>query len=55
MSDRGGHENVWSVRTEAVAAFPIAGARREPGQDKESAGGVPPKTAVGSTEMELEK
>jgi Tol biopolymer transport system component len=56
VSDRGGHDNVWSVRTEAAAAFPVAaGAQPQPKQDKAPAATIPPKTAVGSTDAELEK
>jgi hypothetical protein len=59
VSDRGGHENVWSVRTETPSSFPVAsaaaGAQRAPRKEGEPAGKIPPNTAVGSTESELEK
>ena len=46
VSDRGGHENVWSVRTEPPTVWPVAGNR------KNAPAG---KTAVGSTDPEVEK
>ena len=51
ISDRGGHENVWSVRTDAPNVWPVAsrGAGTAPGSAAQ------PKTAVGSTAAELEK
>jgi TolB protein len=60
ISDRSGHENVWSVRTEAAAAFPVAAAapRTQPRPEKEQADPVPPapqKNALGSADLELEK
>lgn len=59
VSDRGGHENVWSVRTETGANFASAAAAPPaapaPHKDAEPAGKIPPKTAVGSTDTELEK
>jgi Tol biopolymer transport system component len=59
VSDRGGHENVWSVRAEASSAFPVASAgaqaQSSARRDGEPAGKIPPKTTVGSTDTELEK
>jgi len=60
VSDRGGHENVWSVRTETPAAFNnVASAATAQPQgtkrESEAAGRIPAKTAVGSTDTELEK
>lgn len=52
VSDRGGHENVWSVKAEAPNAWPIAA------RPKDAPGGAvhaAPKTAVGSTTPELER
>jgi Tol biopolymer transport system component len=49
VSDRGGHENVWSVRAETAPAWPVAGGKRE------AAPKVAPKTEVGSISSELEK
>jgi Tol biopolymer transport system component len=51
ISDRGGRENVWSVRTEPSNVWPVAskGATHGPGE------GASPKTAIGSTSSELEK
>ncbi|HEY7119483.1 MAG TPA: hypothetical protein VH475_23025 [Tepidisphaeraceae bacterium] len=59
VSDRGGHENVWSVRTEPVTPFRVAGAgaavgprpKKDPGGEKP----VAPRTEIGSTDAELEK
>jgi WD40 repeat protein len=50
ISDRGGHENVWSVKAEAANVWPIANrnAKDAPG----ATGG--PKSAVGSSVKELE-
>lgn len=48
VSDRGGHENVWSVKTERAHEWPMAA---RPG----NAGAASPKTAVGSTSSEMEK
>ena len=59
VSDRGGHENVWSVRTETPAAAnnvasAAAAPPREAKKDKDpDAGRIPPKTAVGSTDTEV--
>jgi Tol biopolymer transport system component len=49
VSDRGGHENVWSVRTQRPHEWPVA---KAPGHEGE---GATPKTAVGSTSAELAK
>jgi Tol biopolymer transport system component len=51
VSDRGGHENVWSVRTEAQSPWPMAtNSRKEP-----PAKSPIPRTTIGSTDTELEK
>jgi len=64
ISDRGGHENVWSVRTDAPTAWPVAAKnlRDLPGgtatvKELPSAApqGAQPKTAVGSTNSEVER
>ena len=60
VSDRGGHENVWSVRTESGSAFNVAAsaaAAQPTGKNGggEPSGRIPPKTAVGSSDLELEK
>jgi dipeptidyl aminopeptidase/acylaminoacyl peptidase len=51
VSDRGGHENVWSVRTEPQGAWPVAGTVKK---DAPKTGATPqqPKTEVGSTTPE---
>jgi TolB protein len=49
VSDRGGHENVWSVRTEQAHQWPTAARNPKDGP------GPAPKTAVGSTSSEMEK
>jgi Tol biopolymer transport system component len=48
VSDRGGHENVWSVRTEPISAWPVAtgGAQKSPATKAPA-----PKTEVGSTDQ----
>jgi hypothetical protein len=60
VSDRGGHENVWSVRTQTprVSGNVASAATAQPEAAKkeaEPAGRIPPRTAVGSTDTELEK
>jgi Tol biopolymer transport system component len=52
VSDRGGHENVWSVRTERAHEWPVA---VRPMKDGPGPAPAAPKTAVGSTGGELEK
>jgi hypothetical protein len=57
VSDRGGHENVWSVRTEPQGAWPVAGAvKKDAPKAAASAPPAPktaqPKTEVGSTNPE---
>jgi TolB protein len=51
VSDRGGHENVWSVRTEAQSPWPLATNSKKDAPVK----GPIPKSAIGSTDPELEK
>jgi TolB protein len=51
VSDRGGHENVWSVRTEPASVWPVAANH---GKDGPGPAAVP-KTEIGSTSAELAK
>ena len=51
VSDRGGHENVWSVRTQRPTVWPVAVSPAREGAGTPST----PKTAIGSTASELEK
>jgi len=53
VTDRGGHENVWSVRTERQHEWPVAAAKPTNKDDHHSA--PTPKTEIGSTSSELEK
>jgi Tol biopolymer transport system component len=56
VSDRGGHENVWSVRTDAQGAWPVAGVVKKDPAPAAAAAPAPktpaPKTEVGSTTPE---
>jgi TolB protein len=51
VSDRGGRENVWSARTDPPSVWPVAT------KSKNDPAGQPPapKTAIGSTDPELER
>jgi hypothetical protein len=52
VSDRGGHENVWSVRTQPASVWPVAaGVKRDKDAQKPAA----PPTEIGSTTSELER
>jgi len=49
ISDRGGHENVWSVHTDPPSVWPVAAAKMQNGLPEAK------KTEIGSTAPELEK